>query len=366
MTCNEIENLLPAHLEDLLSPEEREGVEGHLAACPSCRQALADLKKWEEVLHGLEEVEPPPFFEQRIMSRVREAAGQKQGFLRKLFSPWHIKVPIQVLATLLIAVLGFYVYQQGEPEMKQMAPLPLPVMESGKGKITAESPGAPAAPSIATHARQTPAAPPPGRDGQHFAVTPVENGGKADRLVNSQAPSREGLPLVAKSDIPVTAPRKKDVPQVRAEALSEAPHRAIKQEAGRVPESSLSEQKGKASQADAGAGSGETGKLTYAPAPSKMMGATTVKRSVMELTIQVGDMSVAVREIEKRLGQVYGRVIARRHIEGLESLKAEIPAQNVAAFLDRIEVIGRVNVGKNPVSVPDGNVTVSIKIVGIP
>ncbi len=350
MTCNEIKNLLPAHLEDLLSPEEREGVEGHLAACPSCRQALADLKKWEEVLHGLEEVEPPPFFEQRIMSRVREAAGQKQGFLRKLFSPWYIKVPIQALATLLIAVLGFYVYQQGEPEMKQMAPLPLPVMESGKGKIAAESLGAPAASSIATHARKAPAAPPPGRDGQHFAATPVENGGKADRLVNSQAPSREGLPPVAKSDIPVTAPRKKDVPQVRAEALGKAP----------------SEQKGKASQADAGAGSGETGKLTYAPAPSKMMGATTVKRSVMELTIQVGDMSVAVREIEKRLGQVYGRVIARRHIEGLESLKAEIPAQNVAAFLDRIEVIGRVNVGKNPVSVPDGNVTVSIKIVGIP
>ena len=263
---------------------------------------------------------------------------------------WHIKVPIQALATLLIAVLGFYVYQQGEPEMKQMAPLPLPVVESGKGKIAAESPGAPAASSIATRARQVPATPPPGRDGQHFAATPVENGGKADRLVKSQAPPREGLPPVAKSDIPVTAPRKKDVPQVRAEALGEAP----------------SEQKGKASQADAGAGPGETGKLTYAPAPSKMMGATTVKRSVMELTIQVRDMSVAVREIEKRLGQVYGRVIARRHIEGLESLKAEIPAQNVAAFLDRIEVIGRVNVGKNPVSVPDGNVTVSITIVGIP
>ncbi len=70
-------------------------------------------------MQGLEEVEPPPFFEQRIMSRVREEAGQKQGILRKLFYPLHIKIPIQALATLLVAVLAFYVYQKGEPEMKQ-------------------------------------------------------------------------------------------------------------------------------------------------------------------------------------------------------------------------------------------------------
>ena len=64
-------------------------------------------------MHGLEEVEPPPFFEQRIMSRVREEAGRKQGILRRLFYPLHIKVPIQALATILVAVLAFYVYQTG-------------------------------------------------------------------------------------------------------------------------------------------------------------------------------------------------------------------------------------------------------------
>jgi anti-sigma factor RsiW len=166
MTCNEIENLLSAHLEDLLSPEEKKGVEGHLASCPRCRQSLSHLKEAEDILHGLEEVEPPPFFEQQIMTRVREEAGQKQRFLRRLFYPLYINVPIQSLATLLIAVLGFYVYQQGEPEMKQMAPLSLPAMESGKSKVAAESSSEPAAASS-------------GRDGQRFAAPPrVKMAGK--------------------------------------------------------------------------------------------------------------------------------------------------------------------------------------------
>ena len=100
MMCSEIENRLPAYLEDLLSPEERKSIAGHLASCPHCSRAFADLKKAEELVHGLGELEPPPFFEERIMSRVREEAGQKQGILRKFFFPLHIKIPIQTLATL--------------------------------------------------------------------------------------------------------------------------------------------------------------------------------------------------------------------------------------------------------------------------
>jgi anti-sigma factor RsiW len=363
MTCKEIENVLPAHLEDLLPPEKRRAVEGHLAACPHCRQALADLKMAEEVLHGLDEVEPPPFFEQRIMSQVREVAGKKQSLLRRLFYPLHVKVPIQALATLLIAVLGFTVYQQGGPEMKQMAPLPLPVMEAGKSQGAA---GSPAAPSIAKPARQTPAAASAARERPRLAAPQRENGGKADRIVGSRAPTREEPPAVAESGVPVAAPGEKDVSHDRAKALSETPHRAIKKEAGRAPETFPSERKWKDSLADAGAASGEMGKTTTAPAPSPMMGASTVMRSFMEVTLQVGDMPAAVLEIEKRLDQVGARVIARQHLEGLESLQAEIPAQKVASFLDRLEAIGKVNVTKSPVSAPDGNVTIRLKITGIP
>ena len=178
MTCNEIENRLPAYLEDLLSPEERKSIAGHLASCPRCSRAFADLKKAEELVHGLGEVEPPPFFEQRIMSRVREEAGRKQGILRRLFYPLHIKVPIQALAMLLVAVLAFYVYQTGEPEMKQMAPLPIPLTELGKGQVTAESPKTLAAPSAVTPVKRAPAGDLPEKNQQRFVAPRSKTVGK--------------------------------------------------------------------------------------------------------------------------------------------------------------------------------------------
>ncbi len=96
------------------------------------------------------------------------------------------------------------------------------------------------------------------------------------------------------------------------------------------------------------------------------MPASAIKGSVLDLTIQVRDVSAAVGEIEAHLGQVNARIVEKRRREGGELLKAEIAAQNVDAFLDRLKAIGRVKLEKNPLAVTDGKVTVSIMIVGNP
>src|SRR4030042_533409 len=203
MTCSEIENRLPAFLEELLSPEEGKSVEAHLASCNRCRRAFADLRRAQELVQGLGEVEPPPFFEQWIMSRVREEAEKKPGILRKLFYPLHTKVPIQALATVLIAVLAFHVFQVGEPERKGVAPLPIPLAEPG----TVETPSA-----------ETPAARPPEGDlpakhRQRSAAPPPEKEGKADRIAESQAPRGGGRPAAVKSEVPAMASREMEPPQ---------------------------------------------------------------------------------------------------------------------------------------------------------
>ena len=366
MTCGEIENRLPAYLEDLLSPEEKKDIAGHLASCPRCGRAFADLKKAEELVHGLGELEPPPFFEERIMSRVREEAGQKQGIFRKFFYPLHMKIPIQALATLLVAVLVFYVYQKDEPEMKQLAPLPIPLTELGKGQVTAESPQARVAPSAVTPAKRAPAGDLPEKNQERFVAPPIENGEKAHRIADSRAPIKEERPSAMKPAAPVMAAREKEGPPVGAEALSKAQDGAGKQEADKALETLLPEQKRKEKMADTDAATGESGKMTSALAPSRLTAAADIKRSAIDLTIQVRDTYVAVRKIEERLGEINARIIERRHREGGEFLKAEMAAQSVAAFLDRLEAIGRVNLEKSLLAVPDGNVTVSIKIVGNP
>lgn len=335
MTCNEIENRLPAYLENLLSPEEKKSIEGHLASCPRCSRACEDLRKAEEFVQDLTEVDPPPFFEQRIMTRVREEAAQKQGILRKLFYPLYIKVPIQAFATILVAVIAFSVYRTGEPELKDLAPPAITAPEPAKDRAKAESGKATVAPASITPVTRTPAADLPEKKQERFIAPAIENGAKADQVSGSRSPLQEKRELAMKPA---------------------ALDRAGKQEADQSFEASLPEYKRK----------GEMAHIGAAPAPSQITAATASKRSAVELTIQAKDVHIAVQEVEERLAQVNGRIIERQRRDGREFLKAAVAAQNLEAFLDRIEAIGRVKVEKTPRYVSDGIVTVKIEIANEP
>jgi hypothetical protein len=125
MECKDIREKLSAYLEGSVSPEERRLIEEHLNSCQECGNNLADLKKAGELVKDLAEVEPPAWLTQKIMSRVRAEGERKKGIFQKLFYPLHIKVPIQALATVFVAVIAVYVFRAVEPEMK-LAHLPAP------------------------------------------------------------------------------------------------------------------------------------------------------------------------------------------------------------------------------------------------
>jgi hypothetical protein len=132
MSCKDIEQKLPAYLEDDLSLQEKGLVEEHLASCPLCKKAMENLEKTENLIREMEDVEPPPWFTQKIMSRVRGKAQQKESIFRKFFYPLQIKIPIQVLTTILIAVLAIQIYRVGEPDMKVGVAPPSTVFEARK------------------------------------------------------------------------------------------------------------------------------------------------------------------------------------------------------------------------------------------
>jgi hypothetical protein len=345
MTCNEIENRLPAYLENLLSPEEKKNIEGHLASCPRCSRACEDLRKAEEFVQDLTEVEPPPFFEKRIMSRVREEAAQKQGILRKLFYPLYIKVPIQAFATILVAVIAFSVYRTGEPELKHLAPPTITLTEPAKDQVSSES----------VKALGAPAADLPEKKKQGFAAPPIDDGTKADLVAGPPPSLQEERAPVAKSAVPAIAAREKESLTLRAEALHKTQDRTDKQEAAQSFETPLPEPVRKGKMATMGA----------APAPSQTTDAAA-QRPALGLTIHVKDVPVAVEEVAERLAQANGRIIERQRRDGREFLRAEVAAQNLAAFLDRIKAIGKVKVEKSPRDVPGGIVTVKIEIVNKP
>lgn len=113
--CNE---QLSTYLDGIMTAEEKKLIEEHLSTCEHCSLALSELKKTLETLRNLEEVEPPPWFTQKIMNRVREEAEPRKGLLQRLFYPLHIKIPVEALATCLVVVLALFVYKNTEPEIK--------------------------------------------------------------------------------------------------------------------------------------------------------------------------------------------------------------------------------------------------------
>ena len=367
MTCQEIQNLLPAFLEDLLPPEEKKSLESHLASCILCYRSLEDLKKAEHLVKGLEEVEPPPFFEQRIMARVREEAGRKQGILRKFFYPLYIKIPIQAMATVLIAVLAFYVYQKNEPEMKQRTPFPRPLTESGKGRIKAETPKVPSPPSVVSSSRRAPAVALLDKDRQQFAAAPpITRSERADRAADLMGPKLEESPLAEKTGAPILAARGKEAPSVAEQSLGKAQGGVEKKEAPEGLNALPLEQKRKGRLAETSALAEKDQKMKSAPAASRLMAAPPQKQMFVDITLQVGDAAVAVGKIEEHLGRTGGRIIENLGRAGGVFLKVEIPAQKVENFLGRLEAFGRVNLNKNVLNFPEGKVTLSINIVTNP
>src|SRR4030042_7083165 len=146
MECKDIQKRLSAYLEKAVSPQQKTAMDAHLKQCKRCRQDLADLKRTIEYVQKLEEVEPPAWLAQRVMARVRAEAETKPGILKKLFYPIHIKLPLEAIAVIFIAVGTIYIFKTMQPQM-QLAKLPTEPKEMAPAPATAPKKEAPAAPS---------------------------------------------------------------------------------------------------------------------------------------------------------------------------------------------------------------------------
>lgn len=129
---DDIRKLLPAYCRQELDPAERLRVEQHLSACPECSAALADLETTLRLMRSTPQVEPPPWMTSRIMARLREETAQKRSWLQRIFFPLHIKLPLELMALLVVCVSGYFLARNVETEMQRpipqlrQAPVPSP------------------------------------------------------------------------------------------------------------------------------------------------------------------------------------------------------------------------------------------------
>lgn len=97
-TCNEFNDVAAELAVGVLSGGERAGAVAHLAGCPGCQQLMVELTgAADELLLLAPEIEPPPGFESRVLTRLAECRPPRRSRLRTL---------VAIAATVIVAALG--------------------------------------------------------------------------------------------------------------------------------------------------------------------------------------------------------------------------------------------------------------------
>ena len=334
MNCKDIENSLPLYLDNLLSPADKRAVEEHLKSCPSCAKALAQLQKTGRLVDGLAEVEPPPWFKQKIMARVREDA-KKKSFTQKWFYPLRIKVPVQVFATIFIVVIAVYIYRAGDEQMKEVLPpqAPTPVMEAGKEPIPQQTEKASEAVTT-TVTKEKVASRKDTRDEKAdiydafsgVAAPKIKEPKKEIPQKNISAGAAD-MAKVMKADVSADKGRAKlaSIPAKKAEAEQVA-----------VPPYASIERKREGYTSDAAM------KENRAPEVQSMIPKPTI-------SVHVANINTAVGEVEKLLTKYEAKNIVKQTSAGKVVISAEIKTQKVKDFITQLKIIGRVEEKELPI-----------------
>jgi hypothetical protein len=318
MTCKDIEDRLAAYQEGAITPEEKTLVEAHLSTCAKCSSVLADLKKTDDLLKDLPEVELPPWFTQKVMAQVREETEHKDSLLKKLFYPFHVKIPIEVFATLFVVVLGLYVYKTTGSEMKVVQRPPPALVEitpkdealkygEDKAKIDTEG----------FHQKE-PASQPPasGKRKKIAAETMLE------KKQETPAVSTPALPAPARS-----LTKERDTPVPAGAALRDEREKKLFQ---------------------------------AAPRPEKI---DVQKPTFIALILSVEDVAKASIDVEKVLSESGALITKGEFREDAQTLVAYFPARKLEQLIGRLRNIGDVKDYRSMTEATEASIQVTIQII---
>ena len=356
MTCGDMENLLAGLVDGALSEEQRNRVEAHLRTCETCRKALADLENADRLVKRMEEVEPPPWLKTRVMARVLEEAREetraKPGILRMLFYPLRVKVPIQALATVLIAVVAWNVYKTGEPEFRHAAPPSAAVQETRK----AQAPAAPAQAPSKGIARDDRSAM---REKKAFAPPPAPLEDRRERksdAVRAMTSADNAAPGRSSEAARIASEHQKDEETLKGAGA------ASRQEPDLTVPVPAVEQKQKALKAPAGSVAMESAKREAAAPASPAMSMPVPPRSGLEMTLRAPDPATAAERAQAILGQFHAQGVERQTRGALVIVTATIRPEDLDALREKLKSLGPIRESAHVVPRPGAPVTIRLEI----
>ncbi|MBU4304529.1 MAG: zf-HC2 domain-containing protein [Candidatus Omnitrophica bacterium] len=114
MQCKECRQLLSQFLDGQLDSQRQKKMQEHLTGCPDCSSALASITEMVNVMHSMQEAEPPADFLQKVNARI-DSVPWWHDVLERLVGLWPQRLPMQAAAVLATLVLAVYISNQLKP-----------------------------------------------------------------------------------------------------------------------------------------------------------------------------------------------------------------------------------------------------------
>jgi hypothetical protein len=117
MKCSEIKLLLSEHIDNTLNEHDRSKVDNHVKDCEKCKSEYISLKNMLDELGELPKAKAPDDFLESLHARI-ESGIDMNAIIKKLFVPFKIKVPMQLVTAAASAVLIIFIvniFQQEKP-----------------------------------------------------------------------------------------------------------------------------------------------------------------------------------------------------------------------------------------------------------
>jgi hypothetical protein len=339
MEHNDVRHRLSEYIDGSVVADEKAAIEAHLKTCRQCADALQELRKTIEHIKTVEEVDPPAWMTQKIMATVR-AESEKKSWMQRLFFPLSIKLPIQTIAVVFLAIGAFYIYRNIQPSS---TPSEAPMQELASGRSASEP-----APAKDKLAKAEDAAP------------------RAKKL--PQAPAYKALDMKQEYEKP-------PLPMLQGKATAPAPAPApaapVRPAEQPIPDQREPDSlKAAAPQAGAPAAVSEQTADSVPNVEKKSKSAAPMQRALnvapanavgSVISVRVNDIDASVRELEQTVKRLGGSIQKKDLPNAKKVYDISINAQKLQQLKEKLEHIGDVkDEAIQPVS-QDGQIVLRIE-----
>ena len=113
MNCEEIRELASDYLDRRLAADQATALETHLKRCPGCLEEIETLRATVSFVSSLGCIEPSADFLTRLNEKL-ERGGGIDWFWAWLFKPIKVKVPLEICALTILALLALHLAYRSE------------------------------------------------------------------------------------------------------------------------------------------------------------------------------------------------------------------------------------------------------------